>query len=167
MNRNIRPRSRHHLVLAVRYGVDLPLRRFASGIRSDVQCRRLLEPYRNLPRFMRCSPAGARVLDRGTWASPSSRTPRTLVDYDLVYAGVLVNLIAKRAGHVFGLDAVAERISLVQHHPRCVPWSPDGPASRAGGSLGHPRGGGKSTLHLNQQGRREVIPEPMKPAPSS
>jgi thiosulfate dehydrogenase (quinone) large subunit len=44
-----------------------------------------------------------------------------LLDYHLVYAGVLVFLIAKRAGHVFGLDGVLERLSFVQHHPSLRP----------------------------------------------
>lgn len=48
-------------------------------------------------------------------------TNNFLVDYHLVYAGVLVYLIAKRAGHVFGLDAVAERLALVEHHPSLRP----------------------------------------------
>lgn len=33
-----------------------------------------------------------------------------LVDYHIIYALVLAYLIAKRAGHVFGLDAVVERL---------------------------------------------------------
>jgi thiosulfate dehydrogenase [quinone] large subunit len=40
-----------------------------------------------------------------------------LVDYHIVYAGVLVYLIAKRAGHVFGLDGLLERIHLIEHYP--------------------------------------------------
>jgi thiosulfate dehydrogenase (quinone) large subunit len=40
-----------------------------------------------------------------------------LVDYHIVYAGVLVYLIAKRAGHVFGLDAVAEELTAVRETP--------------------------------------------------
>jgi thiosulfate dehydrogenase [quinone] large subunit len=44
-----------------------------------------------------------------------------LLDYHLVYAGVLVFLIVKRAGHVWGLDAVAERLSFVQEHPALRP----------------------------------------------
>jgi len=48
-------------------------------------------------------------------------TNNLIVDYHLVYAGVLGYLILKRAGHVFGLDAVAERLSFVQQHPALKP----------------------------------------------
>jgi thiosulfate dehydrogenase [quinone] large subunit len=41
-----------------------------------------------------------------------------IVDYHLVYAGVLVYLIVNRAGHVFGLDAWAEKLSVVTEHPK-------------------------------------------------
>jgi thiosulfate dehydrogenase [quinone] large subunit len=44
-----------------------------------------------------------------------------LVDYHIVYAGVLVCLIAKRAGHVFGLDGVVERMHMVEHYPALRP----------------------------------------------
>ena len=44
-----------------------------------------------------------------------------LLDYHLVYAGVLVYLIGKRAGHVFGLDGVVERLSFVRQHPSLRP----------------------------------------------
>jgi thiosulfate dehydrogenase [quinone] large subunit len=44
-----------------------------------------------------------------------------LVDYHLVYAGVLVYLIGKRAGHVFGLDGIVERLPLVRQHPSLRP----------------------------------------------
>ena len=40
-----------------------------------------------------------------------------LVDYHIVYAGVLVYLIAKRAGHVFGLDGLVSKLAAVQHSP--------------------------------------------------
>jgi thiosulfate dehydrogenase [quinone] large subunit len=40
-----------------------------------------------------------------------------LVDYHIIYAGVLVYLIAKRAGHVFGLDAWAEELAAVRATP--------------------------------------------------
>jgi thiosulfate dehydrogenase [quinone] large subunit len=40
-----------------------------------------------------------------------------LIDYHIVYAGVLVYLIVKRAGHVWGLDAVAERLTFVRQRP--------------------------------------------------
>jgi thiosulfate dehydrogenase [quinone] large subunit len=40
-----------------------------------------------------------------------------LVDYHIVYAGVLVYLIVKRAGHVFGLDGLVARLASVQHAP--------------------------------------------------
>lgn len=44
-----------------------------------------------------------------------------IVDYHLVYAGVLLYLIVKRAGHVFGLDAWAENLSFIQRHPSFKP----------------------------------------------
>jgi thiosulfate dehydrogenase (quinone) large subunit len=44
-----------------------------------------------------------------------------IVDYHLVYAGVLVYLIVKRAGHVFGLDAAVERLQFVKDHPGLKP----------------------------------------------
>jgi thiosulfate dehydrogenase (quinone) large subunit len=44
-----------------------------------------------------------------------------LLDYHIVYAGVLVFLIVKRAGHVWGLDSVVEQLSVVQHHPALRP----------------------------------------------
>jgi len=40
-----------------------------------------------------------------------------LVDYHIVYAGVLVYLIVKRAGHVFGLDGWAEQLIAVRQTP--------------------------------------------------
>src|SRR5579863_10004173 len=44
-----------------------------------------------------------------------------LVDYHIVYAGVLVYLIAKSAGHVFGLDGWVNGLRTVQHAP-AVRW---------------------------------------------
>ncbi|HXX51454.1 MAG TPA: DoxX family protein [Xanthobacteraceae bacterium] len=44
-----------------------------------------------------------------------------LIDYHIVYAGVLVYLIVKRAGHVFGLDGVLERLHLVEQYPALRP----------------------------------------------
>jgi thiosulfate dehydrogenase (quinone) large subunit len=41
-----------------------------------------------------------------------------IIDYHLVYAGVLVLLIVKQAGHVWGLDGLAERWSCFERHPR-------------------------------------------------
>ena len=41
-----------------------------------------------------------------------------LLDYHLVYAGVLMYLIAMRAGHVRGLDPWFEKLNVVDHHPR-------------------------------------------------
>ena len=40
-----------------------------------------------------------------------------LVDYHIVYAGVLVQLIVERAGHVWGLDAWAEKLAFFAQHP--------------------------------------------------
>jgi thiosulfate dehydrogenase (quinone) large subunit len=44
-----------------------------------------------------------------------------LVDYHIVYSGVLVYLIVKRAGHVFGLDGLVERLRLVDQYPALRP----------------------------------------------
>jgi thiosulfate dehydrogenase [quinone] large subunit len=38
-----------------------------------------------------------------------------LVDYHIVFAGVLVYLIVKRAGHVLGLDGLVSKLAAVQH----------------------------------------------------
>jgi thiosulfate dehydrogenase (quinone) large subunit len=40
-----------------------------------------------------------------------------LIDYHIVYAGVLGYLILKNAGHVWGLDGLVERWHLVDHYP--------------------------------------------------
>jgi len=40
-----------------------------------------------------------------------------LIDYHIVYSGVLVYLIAKRAGHVFGLDGWFSKLSAVRQSP--------------------------------------------------
>ena len=40
-----------------------------------------------------------------------------LVDYHIVYCGVLVYLIVKRAGHVFGLDGWVSSLAMVQQAP--------------------------------------------------
>jgi thiosulfate dehydrogenase [quinone] large subunit len=44
-----------------------------------------------------------------------------LFDYHLVYAGVIVYLIARRAGHVFGLDGALAKLDFVRTRPRLVP----------------------------------------------
>jgi len=48
-------------------------------------------------------------------------TNNFVVDYHLVYAGVLTYLIAKKAGHVFGLDGWAENLAFVREHPALKP----------------------------------------------
>lgn len=48
-------------------------------------------------------------------------TNNFILDYHLVYAGVLVYLIVKHAGHVFGLDAWAEKLDFVKQHPALLP----------------------------------------------
>lgn len=40
-----------------------------------------------------------------------------LVDYHIVYAGILVYLIVKRAGHVLGLDGLVAQFGSVRHNP--------------------------------------------------
>jgi thiosulfate dehydrogenase [quinone] large subunit len=44
-----------------------------------------------------------------------------IVDFHLVYGGVLVYLIVKRAGHVIGLDAWAENLDLFKQYPSLKP----------------------------------------------
>jgi thiosulfate dehydrogenase (quinone) large subunit len=44
-----------------------------------------------------------------------------IVDYHLVYGGVLVYLIVKRAGHVFGLDGWVENLEFFKQHPSLKP----------------------------------------------
>jgi len=41
-----------------------------------------------------------------------------LVDYHLVYAGVLAYLMVKQAGHVFGLDGWLANMKVVRENPR-------------------------------------------------
>ncbi len=41
-----------------------------------------------------------------------------LLDYHIVYAGVLVLLIVERAGHVWGLDAWADKLAFFTQHPK-------------------------------------------------
>ncbi len=41
-----------------------------------------------------------------------------IIDYHLVYAGVLIMLIVKQAGHVWGLDALAGKLTFFKQHPR-------------------------------------------------
>jgi thiosulfate dehydrogenase (quinone) large subunit len=48
-------------------------------------------------------------------------TNNFILDYHLVYAGVLVYLIVKRAGHVWGLDGWAQDLPWLQQHPRLRP----------------------------------------------
>jgi len=48
-------------------------------------------------------------------------TNNFIVDYHLVYAGVLVYLIVMRAGHVFGLDGWVENLQFVRQHPGLKP----------------------------------------------
>lgn len=50
-----------------------------------------------------------------------SDTNNFLLDFHIVYAAVLVYLIVKHAGHVWGLDAWAEKLRFVQEHPHLKP----------------------------------------------
>jgi len=43
-----------------------------------------------------------------------SDTTNLLIDQHIVFAGVLVLLIVERAGHIFGLDAWADKLSFVR-----------------------------------------------------
>ena len=40
-----------------------------------------------------------------------------IIDYHIVYATVCVYLIAKRAGHVWGLDGWMEKLSFIEQRP--------------------------------------------------
>jgi thiosulfate dehydrogenase [quinone] large subunit len=44
-----------------------------------------------------------------------------LIDYHIVYSGVLIYLIMKRAGHVFGLDGLIEHMRVVEQYPALRP----------------------------------------------
>ncbi|MDE2230373.1 MAG: DoxX family protein [Alphaproteobacteria bacterium] len=44
-----------------------------------------------------------------------------LVDFHLVYATVIVYLVAHDAGHVWGLDGLVERLHVVERHPALRP----------------------------------------------
>src|SRR5229473_5639428 len=44
-----------------------------------------------------------------------------IIDYHLVYIGVIVYLISKRAGHVWGLDGLGEKLPLIERHPGLRP----------------------------------------------
>jgi hypothetical protein len=44
-----------------------------------------------------------------------------IVDYHLVYIGVIVYLIAMRAGRMWGLDGWIEKLSFFEQHPRLRP----------------------------------------------
>ena len=50
-----------------------------------------------------------------------ANTESLIVDHHLVYAGVLVYLIVKRAGQVWGLDAWAENLEFFKLHPVLKP----------------------------------------------
>ena len=44
-----------------------------------------------------------------------------VVDYHIVYAGVLIFLIGKKAGHLYGLDGWLEKLPLMARHPGLRP----------------------------------------------
>lgn len=44
-----------------------------------------------------------------------------IVDFHLIYAGVLFYLIVKQAGHVWGLDGWAENLNFTREHPGIRP----------------------------------------------
>ena len=48
-------------------------------------------------------------------------TNNFIIDYHIVYATVCVYLIINRAGHVWGLDAWAEKLPFFQQHPSLRP----------------------------------------------
>jgi thiosulfate dehydrogenase [quinone] large subunit len=43
-------------------------------------------------------------------------TNNFIIDYHIVYATLCVYLIVQRAGHIWGLDAWAEKLPIVQQH---------------------------------------------------
>ena len=45
-----------------------------------------------------------------------------LLDFHIVYAGVLVQLIVERAGHFWGLDAWADKLAFFGRHPKLRKW---------------------------------------------
>ena len=45
-----------------------------------------------------------------------------ILDYHLVYAGVLIYLIVKQAGHVWGLDGLAQIFPLAHSTHVCARW---------------------------------------------
>jgi thiosulfate dehydrogenase (quinone) large subunit len=44
-----------------------------------------------------------------------------IMEYHLVYAGVMIYLIATHAGRVWGLDGWVERMPFIAHHPELRP----------------------------------------------
>lgn len=50
-----------------------------------------------------------------------SNTNNLILDEHIVYAGILVFLVVKHAGHVWGLDAWVEKLKFVQDHPGLKP----------------------------------------------
>src|SRR5499425_1359529 len=48
-------------------------------------------------------------------------TNNFIVDYHVVYTGVLVYLIVKKAGHVWGLDGWVENLELIRQRPKLKP----------------------------------------------
>jgi thiosulfate dehydrogenase [quinone] large subunit len=50
-----------------------------------------------------------------------SDTNNFLVDEHIVFAGVLLFLFVKRAGHIWGLDGVAEKLEFFRQHPNLKP----------------------------------------------
>ncbi len=44
-----------------------------------------------------------------------------LIDYHIVYSVVLIYLIVKHAGHVWGLDGLVEKMAIVRDHPSLRP----------------------------------------------
>lgn len=44
-----------------------------------------------------------------------------IMDYHLVYGGVLIYLMAKHAGHVWGLDGRLEKVPAIAHSPTLRP----------------------------------------------
>ncbi|HEU4661321.1 MAG TPA: DoxX family protein [Pseudolabrys sp.] len=72
--------------------------------------------------FIRASAPFAIMMMLLYWAAhmdfPYIENPNNyLIDYHIVYAGLLVYLVMKRAGHVFGLDGLIENLVVVRRTP--------------------------------------------------
>lgn len=146
-------------LLSFPHGVDIPVRRVASGFRTRRDRSRVSQSHKDVPRCIRRlhdADNGAdydvscRIWPPADWAVVAHRLhgarecqfrcdaddhllvcphglavhenkSNLIVDFHLVYAGVLTYLVVKRAGHVFGLDGWAENLEFFKQHPALKP----------------------------------------------